>query len=234
MLNRQSSIESYGMMRTSCSLGFCVYHSYKSREAPDAPYHVASKDYVPTQSDLKPSVKVLSRKPAPTMVARKDPVSGMEQLVIDDDEEDEDAANKQKPLSAEELRLKAQKEREEKQRKYEEVRERLFGVSNPTSGSSSPGNVTPPAAKSNNDRNRGRGRASRDGRDSRPNSSAGNKQRQLYDPNYTAKPDSNYVQKKENHEPSTPSEEQIIRSPRGPDGSGRGGFGFTNRGGKIP
>ena len=192
-----------------------------------------SRNDVPLKSEFKPAVKVLSRKPAPTVVARTDPVSGLEQLTLEDDDDDEDDANK-KTLTMEERQLRAQKEREEKQRKYKEVREKLFGTSEPSSGVTSPGNITPPASRGQGDRSRGKSRASRD---SRPSSSTGNRSRQLYDPNYTAKPDSIYVQKKETYTSgsglSTPAEELIIREPRGPDGSGRGGFGFANRGGKA-
>ena len=190
---------------------------------------------MPLKSEFKPAVKVLSRKPAPKVVARKDPVSGLEQLTIEDDDDDDEDESKQKPMTMEGRQLKAQKEREEKQRKYEEVRERLFGTSEPSSGVTSPGTVTPPNARAPGDRGRGKGR----GRENqRPSSGSSNKTRQLYDPNYNAKPDSVYQQKREaqgsGSRPSTPAiDEGIIRSPRGPDGSGRGGFGFANRGGKI-
>ena len=128
---------------------------------------------------------------------------------------------------------KAQKEREEKQRKYEEARQRLFGSSEPTSGSTSPRKSASPAPRGAIDRGRGRGRGNKE---NRPGSSSGNKNKQLFDPNYTPKPDSVYIQKRDPElsvsGPSTPGEESIIRSPRGPDGSGRGGFGFANRGGQ--
>ena len=135
----------------------------------------------------------------------------------------------------EERQLKAQREREEKQKKYEEARKRLFGVSDANSGTTSPGTVTSPSLKPTGDiKSRGR---SRGGREIRPSSSSGSKTRQLYDPSYNVKPDSVYLQKKENQANgsgrSTPSEEQLIRNPKGPDGSGRGGFGFASRGGKI-
>lgn len=206
-------------------------------EAPKNPYFVEARNDVPFKSEFKPAVKVLSRKPAPTVVARKDPISGLEQLTIEDDEDDDEDESKQKPLTMEERQLKAQKEREEKQKKYEEVRERLFGSSEPSSGVTSPGTVTPPnTARATGDRGRGKGRAGRE--NNRPSSGSGNKTRQLYDPNYNAKPDSVFLQKREaqgsGSRPSTPAtEEGIIRSPRGPDGSGRGGFGFANRGGKV-
>ncbi|MCJ1248435.1 hypothetical protein MMC30_005653 [Trapelia coarctata] len=208
---------------------------WEEAETPKNPYFVEARNEVPLKSEFKPAVKVLSRKPAPTVVARKDPVSGLEQLTLEDDDEDDEDESKQKPMTMEERQLKAQKEREEKQRKYEEVRERLFGTSEPSSGVTSPGTVTPPNSRLPGDRGRGKGR----GRENnRPSSGSANKTRQLYDPNYNAKPDSVYLQKREAQDsgsrPSTPAaEEGVIRSPRGPDGSGRGGFGFANRGGKA-
>ena len=151
---------------------------------------------------------------------------------MEDDEDDEEDSTKKKVLTMEERQQKAQQEREEKQKKYEEARQRLFGANN-TSGAK-PGTTTPPTAKSNGDsRNSSRNKGNKD---SRPLSSAGNKNRQLYDPNYTAKLDSIYVQKKELPTVSgcsTTSEQQPIRNPRGPEASGRGGFGFAPRGGRA-
>jgi hypothetical protein len=168
------------------------------------------------------------------VVARRDPISGLEKLVIEDDDDDEEEDLAKKIMTMEERQVKAQREREEKQKKYEEARERILGDSQPSSAVTSLGNITPPAVKTAGDRGRGKGRSTRE---NRIPASTGNKNRQLYDPNYTAKPDSPYLQKKESQgsgsRPSTPAEEFIIRSPRGPDGSGRGGFGFGNRGGKM-
>lgn len=182
------------------------------------------------------------------MVARKDPVSGVEKLTLEaEDDEDEDKEGKVQPLSAEERQLKAQREREEKQRKYEEARERLFGSPSPAAGAGSPRNGTPPLSRPGE---RGRGRESgrgqvskdnsRDARDIKEDQSGPSthvKIRQLYDPNYNAKPDSMVVQRKEAQNTdsgrSTPVEEATLRNPRGPDGSGRGGIGFTRRGGRT-
>ena len=148
---------------------------------------------------------------------------------MEDDDDDDDEDTKKKPLTMEERQQKAQQEREEKQRKYEEARQRLFGTDNISTTKS--GTTTP---KSNGEsRNSSRNKVSKD---SRPSSSAGIKNRQLYDPNYTLKPDSIYVQKKDipgGSGCSTPSEQQPIRSPRGPETTGRGGFGFAPRGGRV-
>ena len=201
-----------------------------SSEAPKNPYFVETRNEVPLKSDFKPAVKVLSRKPAPTVIARTDPASGLEQLTLEDDE-DEDDESQQKTMSMEERQAKAQKEREEKQKKYEEARQRLFGNSEPASGTTSPRSSGSPAPRGTGDRGRGRGRGNKE---NRPSSSSGSKTKQLFDPNYTAKPDSIYIQKRDSEVSvsgtSTPGEEQIIRAPRGPDGSGRGGFGFAPRG----
>ena len=161
-------------------------------------------------------------------------MSGLEQLTIEDEDDEDDDEAKKKTLTIEERQLKAQKEREEKQKKYEEVRERLFGASEPSSVVASPGMVTPPTARVPGDRSRGKNKVSRE---NRPSSSTGSKTRQLFDPNYNPKSDSTYVQKKEGQasgsRPLTPAEEPIIRTPKGPDASGKGGFNFAARGGKA-
>ena len=189
-------------------------------EAPKHNFVVETRNSVPLQSEFKPAVTVLSRKPAPTVIAKKDPVSGIDKLTIEDDDEDDET--KPKPLTLEERQAKAAKEREEKQRKYEEARERLFGTSGSVSGSgSNTPRATPSPSRASADKNKGRRRGSH------PTSSSGSKSRHLYDPNYAHKPD--YVQKKENTVPDsskTGDEEQVVRQPRGPDSSGRDGHGF--------
>ncbi|PGG96785.1 hypothetical protein AJ80_09789 [Polytolypa hystricis UAMH7299] len=210
----------------------------------------------------------------------------------DDDEDEEIDPETGKPLSKltpEERLAKAQRDREEKQRKYEEVRERLFGSSGVGNGSgaSSPGTTTPPGQQSGQKGSyhhhrgargggggaRGRGsnhssrRESRERRDNTHNSSlnpsgaaagggggggVGAKSRQLFDPGYSTKPHSHYAQRKEGNKRQTTAstttttgdedegkqqqrqQQQLpVRTPRGPDGSGRGGFGFNQRGAKA-
>ena len=201
------------------------------REAPKQSYFVETRNEVPLRSEFKPAVKVLSRKPMPSVAVRKDLIDGLEKLTLDDEDDEDEENLTKKPLTMEERQLKAQKEREEKQKKYEEVRQRLFGDADAASAPTSSGNVTPPIRSGADSRNRGR---SKGGRDSRPPSSADNRARQLYDPNYTVKPESVYIQKREAQSSgsgrSTPVEEQLIRAPKGPDGTGRGGHGFANRG----
>lgn len=177
------------------------------------------------------------------MIAKKDPVTGMSQMTLDDDNEGADA-KKEVQLSPEEIRAKQRRDREEKQRRYEEARAKIFGESAPSSGASSPGAVTPP--RSDGPRGRGRGRGGRGNNSSRQfdNQRQDNQRqnnqpapgRELYDPNYSAKPESPQSRGTEGDGPSrtlTPRNEgQAIRAPRGPDGSGRGGFGFARRGAK--
>ncbi|KAJ0350863.1 hypothetical protein COL154_013150 [Colletotrichum chrysophilum] len=217
-----------------------------------APLHfIDSQPSVPLATGFKPQVKVLSRKPAPQMIARRDPVTGLSQLSLADD--DDDKATEKKPqLTPEEIRAKQQRELEEKQRRYEEARAKIFGESNPSSGASSPGTVTPPRGPGDGGRGsqRGRGRGRGGGHRgnssrqedrrpvSRPDAGRSESGRELYDPNFAPRGGVS-LQKRggdSGHQSgrSTPRDDdqprQAIRSPRGPDGSGRGGFGFANRG----
>ncbi|KAL6717905.1 hypothetical protein ACLMJK_003990 [Lecanora helva] len=190
-------------------------------EDPQDNFFLRTHDVVPLKSDFKPAMKVLSRKPKPTPAAGSDPSAAMGQLNIEDDDSDDDA--KKDTMTAQERQEKAAREREEKQKKYEEVRQKLFGDENaPTSRSSSS------AKKDNHSRNQSRNKTPRD---SRPSSSASNTNRQLYDPNDTGKQGNSSVLKKEIK--PTPDEIQPIRTPRNPDNSGRGGFGFAPRGGRV-
>ncbi|KAH6648396.1 hypothetical protein BKA67DRAFT_661376 [Truncatella angustata] len=59
------------------------------------------------------------------------------------------------------------------------------------------------------------------------------REKQLYDPDFSSKPGFSFEKRSAPSTPgrSTPrNDEQVIRAPRGPDGSGRGGFGFVKRG----
>lgn len=182
---------------------------------------------MPLKQEFKPALKVLSRKP---VVQRIDPVTGLAKMTLDDDD-DEEEQKKDQP-TPEELRLKAQREREEKQRRYDEARARILGS---PSGSSTPRTATPPMEDGRPNRGKGRSRGGDRGGDRqenrRPASQSGTKE--LFDPNYTPKPvtlqrrngDSSHSGRSTSRD-----EEQVIRAPRGPDGSGRGGFGFANRG----
>jgi len=169
---------------------------------------------------------MLARKPAPQVLSRN-----MAGLNLDDDDSEEER-RKKAAVDFEERKIRAQKERIEKERKYAEARERIFGspAASETSRSNSPNKAT-----------RGKGKA-RGGRESQPRSS--NEQsparnavpvpapaRQLYDPTYTPKPGSVFLQKKEaiDSRPGTPGGlEKPIRQPQGPTSDGRG---FASRAG---
>lgn len=198
---------------------------------------------MPLATNFKPQVKVLSRKP---VVAKRDPVTGMSQLSLEGDD-GEDEAKKEVQLTPEEIRAKQKRDREEKQRRYDEARAKIFGDSAPSSGASSPGTVTPPRSEGRHTpqgRARGRGGGYRntdtrqfDNRRAQPQSGSA---RELYDPNYASRADPQFQRRggdsdalpRQSTPQDTQSQQQAIRAPRGPDGSGRGGFGFARRGGK--
>ena len=199
-------------MNTSTDLVYIEIESY-SNDTRD-PFLFPQQSEVPLQSGYTPAVKVLSRKPT---TQGPNTISGLAQLGLDDGEEDDEEVKRQKPLTAEERQYKAQKDREEKQRKYDETRRRLgLGTTNE---SPSPGNVSPRSNQGSRHQSK-----TRNG-DVRPSSAVGTKPRQLYDPNYQAKPDSISAQKQSSQEGiqrHVPAEEQPIRSPRGPDPTGKG------------
>lgn len=205
---------------------------WDAAEAPEGSYYIHTRDDVPLKTEFKPAMKVLSRKP-PSKSTSNDIVSGIGRPDLEDDDEDDEVDGKKATMTVEERQAKAQRDREEKQRKYEEVRQRLFGNDSST-GQRPSGNGSTGSPKDSGSRRQSRNRGG--AADGRPLSSAGNKSRQLYDPDYTVKAGSTYIQKKEGQVASgrsTPSEQVPIRSPKGPDGSGRGGFGFVPRGGRL-
>lgn len=204
------------------------------RETTRDSYYVNARDDVPFKTEFKPAMKVLSRKPTSKTTVQSDTTSGISQLHLDDEDEDDGDDQKKSVMTVQERQQKAQKEREEKQRKYEEVRERLFGA-DASNGKKTSGSATPPKQRSDGDSRR-QSRSRGGGADNRPSSSAGTKTRQLYDPAYTAKPDSMYIQRRDGQTDSgrsTPNEQLPTRNPKGPDGSGRGGFGFALGGGRV-
>lgn len=208
---------------------------WKAAEEPERFHYLEAKNDVPLKTDFKPTVKVLSRKPTPQIASRNDPSSQMAGLTLEGDDSEEEERKRSEVVFAERQK-KAAYEREEKQRKYAEVRERLFGSQKPTSRDSSSDNRNPSnrgGLLSTDSRGPSRKGRSRNNRDSQPSSSTDQsparvmiQPRQLFDPTYDAKP------KSQGPGPVLPKEEQPIRMPRGPDGSGRGGFGFAPRGGK--
>ncbi|KAK3329583.1 hypothetical protein B0H66DRAFT_526966 [Apodospora peruviana] len=185
---------------------------WESAEAPEEPAFLPINNAVPplATTPFKPAMKVLSRKPAPKVITKRDPVTGLEQLTIQDDFDDEDEDRKNLP-TPEEVRLRQQREREEKQRRYDEARAKIFGEPSPSSGQSTPASITPPRTSNSGDgrqnyRGRGgRGRGGRGGshrninnndsnnnwqenKSPRPPSNQQQPTRELFDPSYSPKP----------------------------------------------
>lgn len=182
------------------------------------PFLYPNQNEIPLQSGYTPAVKVLSRKPTAQNI---DTATGIGQLNLDDEDDDEEDVKKDKPLTAEELQRKAQKDREERQRKYDETRRRLgLGAS---STPQTPGNISPLKQPKSNQGSRHQSKT-RNG-DLRPSSAAGVKPRQLYDPNYQVKPESMFIQRQDSQDGAQsplPLEQQPIRNPKGPDPVGKG------------
>lgn len=217
-------------------------------EEPDTPFFLAARSAVPLQQEFKPALKVLARKPAPKAVRTIDPVTGLARMTIEDDDEEE-VVRRDLP-TAEELRA----QREEKQRRYNEARARILGPTPGTGTGTGPvvspgeegrgrggGNGNGNGSGNGNGNTRGRGgrgaarqagqESARPGSQGASGSGSGAGGKDLYDPNYTPKPTT--IQKRPGSGRSTPKDEdQIIRAPRGPDGSNRG-FGFARRGGRT-
>ncbi|KIV79976.1 hypothetical protein PV11_07514 [Exophiala sideris] len=201
-------------------------------------YFLESRNIVPLRTEFKPPPILLSRK-GPKLQSSRPPTAGLSDLTINDrtnaeSSEDEDEA-KERELSLAERQAQAAKEREEKQRKYEERRQELFGPSsaqqqaNNKSGTSTPSSLTPPGSRSATP-NRGRGKGGRRGgaNSNTRNQSRGQQHPELFDPLYAPKQDSGYVQRHESGVSGARTPEiRPIRAPKGPDGTGRGGFGFT-------
>lgn len=233
-------------------MDFCSCYSLladiQDSEGPrETNYFLESRNVVPLRSEFKPPPILLSRK-GPVVHSSRPPTTGLSELSLRNAEssEDEDEV-KARELTLAERQAQAAKEREEKQRKYEERRQELFGPPASTSnnssfsnssqqvngsGTSSPANLTPPGSRSATP-SRGRGKGGRRGggvAGSNPRTQAKPAQhRELYDPSYIPKPDLKYTQRRENGAPSMRSTDiQPIRAPKGPDGSGRGGFGFAH------
>jgi hypothetical protein len=208
-----------------------------SEEVKEQPLFLQARNEPPAyKTEFKPTLKVLARKPPPKIASRTDATaSKLAGLKLEDEEDSDEEDRKKAAFEFEERKARAIREREEKQRRYQEVRDKLFGSSDATQTSSSKAND---ATSRNSSRGKGRGgRPESRGTGSNDQSPArpGSQRRQLFDPNYTEKSTSQYPQRKANGESglSTPNEERPIRAPRGPDGSGRNGFGFASRGGKI-
>lgn len=184
---------------------------------------------MPLKQDFKPQVTLLSRKP-PT-IAKKDAADGVGQLSLEDDEDSEEESRRKQAADFEERQRKAKLEREEKQRRYAEARERIMGSSN-----ASPASASRDSSHNREYNRRQRGNNKANGtRRSQPDSPAERSptrqlspagENQLFDPEDMGK---RLMPKREMSDIAR--EDQPVRQPRGPDHSGRGGFGFSNRGG---
>lgn len=186
---------------------------WTSAENPGRNLWLEAQGAVPLKQEPKQPMTLLSRKP----VLAKNGADA-------DDDDSEEEARKKREASFEERKKKAAIEREEKVKKYAEARERIMGSSNPAS----------PAAQS---RESSQGRDNRKPRgkqhsnvNSRPVSAGQSPARQLagnaqvFDPEDMGRrlgPRRDIA--------STPREGEPLRQPRGPDSSGRGGFGFAAR-----
>uniref|UniRef100_A0A8H7TP37 SUZ domain-containing protein n=1 Tax=Bionectria ochroleuca TaxID=29856 RepID=A0A8H7TP37_BIOOC len=170
---------------------------WESADTRETFHFLETTNNVPLTSSFKSQVKVLSRKP---MIAKRDPATGLSQMTLEDDG---DNNTKEAQPTPEEIRAKQKRDREEKQRRYEEARAKIFGESAPSSGNSSPGTVTPPRSDGQQTpRARGRG-GSRGGSNIHQRNNDNSRQfegrrqvqqsgssRELFDPNYASKPDS--------------------------------------------
>ncbi|KAK8216666.1 hypothetical protein IWZ01DRAFT_539554 [Phyllosticta capitalensis] len=199
---------------------------WQAAEAPaETPMFVEAKSEIPLKTDMKPGITLLSRKPPPKVLTRDPKTQNAE-----DGDDSEEEARKKRDEEFAQRQARAQREREEKQRKYAEVRERLFG--SPTPEASQEWS----SSRNSGNRNfRGKGRKAGDSdvnsssADQSPARGQANSRRQLYDPNHSAKPNSSRQDSRSRS--GTPNnEQQPIRSPRGPDSSGRGGFAPRGRG----
>lgn len=217
-------------------------------------YFLESRNVIPLRQEFKAAPTLLSRK-GPIVQKKPKPVdASLEGLTLNEKEEsseDEDETVAQlKALEA--AKVQAAKEREEKQKKYEERRLELFGPTNSQqpqkSGESSP-NLTPPGSRSATPRGRrGRGRGQHGRKESQLQGQNQNvlptqlsqpqsrlsqpvqqgqyaqvqQPKEVYDPGYAPKP---AIMRREPQN----KEAQPVREPKAPDGSGRGGGGFVQR-----
>lgn len=183
---------------------------------------------------MKPALKVLARKPTKPA----DIQNGVQSLGLhDDDIDSEEEERREQERTRKEKSERAALERAEKQRKYAEVRERLFGSPAPSADSQS-GRDLPTKRAGGRPKGRGGFKAGINGRGSQTTSSTEqspariNGKKQLYDPNDSSPSKPDEVRKPlalTKSEASKPT-----REPKGPDGTGRGGFGFAPRGKSDP
>ncbi|KAJ5934931.1 hypothetical protein N7466_004478 [Penicillium verhagenii] len=246
--NRQLWAEAYVLFAEDEIIGNPNSDSISYSETPQTFHFVEARPDVPLKQDIKPAVTLLSRRPQlATRQSRNSGIdgatTGLRHLGLDAaDDDSEDEADKAPEPTFEERQAIALKNREEKQRKYEEARERLFGSpSANNSGASSPGSTTPPRQQFGEGRGKGKGRGG-NSHQKRDSSAASSKSKHLYDPTTSARSSGSHLQRRDRPgdrsdsekpsspaSPASPAPQQPTRHPRGPDASGRGGFKF-NRG----
>lgn len=153
-------------------------------------------------------------------------------LNLDDEDDSEEEERKRQEASLADRQRKAAEERKEKERKYAEVRERLFGSPQTSRDTSASRTSSTRGDRTSRRGNRGRGGRNGTPRDSQSNSPADQspartiyQPNQLFDPTYEQRPSSIASPR-----PAANRDEQPVRQPRGPEG--RGGFGFASRGAK--
>lgn len=206
---------------------------WDSADNPDRFNWLETQGVVPLKQEYKQPVTLLSRKPQ--VIAKRNAVDGVGKLSLDEDEDSEEERRKKREADSEERQRKAKIEREEKQRRYAEARERIMGSSS---------NQSPAAnsRESSQARDNRRPRGNRNGnRRSQAHSPADQSpapalpakhDAQLFDPDDMGRM---LAPRREGHAaPKEPKEDQPLRQPRGPETSGRGGFGFATRGGLSP
>jgi hypothetical protein len=188
---------------------------WASAENPGRNLWLEAQGAVPLKQEPKQPMTLLSRKPIFTNNG-----TGA------DDDDSEEEARRKKEASFEERKKKAAIEREEKVKKYAEARERIMGSSNsaspvPNSRESSQGR--------DNRKTRGKQHSNMN---SRPASAGQSPARQLAGNAQVFDPEDMGRRLGLRRElASTPKEGEPTRQPRGPDSSGRGGFGFNARSG---
>lgn len=160
------------------------------------------------------------------VIAKKNATDGIADLNLDGEGDSDEEDLKKREADLEERQRKAKLEREEKQRKYAEARERIMG-------SSSPATAAVASRDSSHGRDSRKTRTKVNGnRNSQPTSSAdqsparpSSTTKDLFDPDDMGR----RLPRREVN--AMPKEELPSRQPRGPENSGRGGFGFAARGG---
>lgn len=196
-------------------------------------YFLESQGIVPLKDEFKAPVKVLARKPTPS-IAKREGGPDLAKLALEDEDDSEEEARKKREADFETRRQKAKLEREEKEKKYAEARERIMGSPVPGTPASNNSRESSRGGDMRKQRGRGSGHAGSNG--SRPGSgrqspsrSVMNGDAQVFDPEDMGR---RFPPRRE-MTPKEPKEGEPMRQPRNPEQGVRGGFGFGARGGKA-